>query len=578
MNNKVIKDLVHGDIEVTQVDRKIIDSPYLQRLHYIKQNSLAFLVYPSLVSSRFEHSLGVMQLGSRIFSSALYNSDKKNPFIEKATNDLKKFKFNFKNPEKVKNFLRQVIRVAALIHDTGHFPFSHATEKAFSTKLKLSEYYLSWICSYFREKSHEFLTIGITNDSTMIEDPKIRRACVLTLLSDIFEKNPEDIKPFPLLSKFLESLRNSCFYFLKKIISSAVDADRGDYLLRDGKISGSGFGNYDLDRLLFSLRIAHRNNKFFVGISEKGLSTIESFLIGRYQLFKNIYLHKKIIIFNKILQLLLHDLQLHLEHFIDTCKKEDIEHYLGNLIDYLSGKGKIIKILRGKNFILKPEFLIQIEKNVFLDDYWLLSKIRAINKKSLYPFLDCITRRKRITFVWKTLGDMKKAMYSICVFVKKRSSKNGFSFEDVNKEEVSLLMNTLALDNKELLDLWFKRTAISVSKKYKLVWDIISPSSFLVKMDDVSFVNVKENWIPLQSSLLNGIDNSLDNIEISRKKEVLVWLGFIVIKNNNAKDRIEKQKKEIINKLIENFKYLYLHNTGKFKDQILKSLEAKSKK
>lgn len=155
---------MHGDIAISKEEQSVLDSPYLQRLRYIYQNSASYLVYPCATGNRFIHSLGVMDLATQMFKSAIENTREQYPdgyeeFIKFCTNDRMKKTFGIEIPEnEIMDFLLQTLRFAALLHDVGHLPFSHATEDVFAKILRLKETFLMQLLEI---KAHEVIGLDV---------------------------------------------------------------------------------------------------------------------------------------------------------------------------------------------------------------------------------------------------------------------------------------------------------------------------------------------------------------------------------------------------------------------------------
>ncbi|NOQ55239.1 MAG: HD domain-containing protein [Nanohaloarchaea archaeon] len=214
---KIIKDAVHGDIECSGLEMEIIDSPQFQRLRKIGQLGLSDLVYPSANHTRYEHSLGVMHLAGKIGHSL----------------DL---------PEKD----TKLIRIAGLLHDIGHLPFSHTLESVLSNGA---------------DHLHE------TNAINIIE----------TDFSELFEKH--DIDKDAVKDMIIGKGKYG------NILSSGVDIDKLDYLTRDSYFTGVAYGVIDLSRLM---HIATVDDGIFA-FHEKGLRTIESVILARFMMFSAVY-------------------------------------------------------------------------------------------------------------------------------------------------------------------------------------------------------------------------------------------------------------------------------------------------
>jgi len=226
-----IADPIHKYIRFTELEKKIIDSKVFQRLRRIKQLAGAHLVYPAAQHSRFEHSLGTMHLaglaGEHLFSIGVLDKES-----------------------------IQELRIAALLHDIGHGPFSHLFEEA----LKATS-----------NKNHE--SIG-------------EEIICKTELSDIlsgFGYSPSVISEI--------SFGNSKVKFKNEIISGSLSSDLMDYLPRDGFFTGVEYGKVDHNRIINSFRVTN-NGSLALDISS--FYSFESMIISRYEMFRAVYFHKTV--------------------------------------------------------------------------------------------------------------------------------------------------------------------------------------------------------------------------------------------------------------------------------------------
>jgi len=247
---KVVKrvyDEIHGYIEITEIEKKIIDSPPFQRLRYIKQLAAAWYVYPGATHTRFSHSLGTMHLmgivASRLHSMGYIHSK----------DDV------------------QLLRLVALLHDIGHTPFSHAIEPYLEKALGIT---------------HEDLSTVMILGSYDVRE---------TLAE--YGYDPYEVVAI-LRGKHREPLYN-------QLISSGVDVDRMDYLLRDALHTGVAYGTFDIHRLINTMVVDGDGN---LAILEKGLEALENFYLARLHMYRAVYYHKTIvgyeILLRKIYELL----------------------------------------------------------------------------------------------------------------------------------------------------------------------------------------------------------------------------------------------------------------------------------
>jgi HD superfamily phosphohydrolase len=255
-----IRDPIHGFIRVDSQERKIIDSYPFQRLRHIHQLAMTYLIYPGATHRRFEHSLGVMELAGRIFD-----------IVTKAEN-LSTEAARSVVPASDLSYWRRVVRMAALCHDIGHLPFSHAAEK-------------------------ELLPKGWTHER--ISDELIRSEGMAELWREI-KVQPDDVAKLALGPKEFGPKKHRTVNFspweeilAEIIVGDAFGADRMDYLLRDSFHAGVAYGRFDHFRLIDTLRILPKpgGEASTLGIEEGGLHSVEALLLARYFMYTQVYFH-----------------------------------------------------------------------------------------------------------------------------------------------------------------------------------------------------------------------------------------------------------------------------------------------
>jgi len=256
-----IRDPIHGFVTLTEWERDIINHPAFQRLRRIRQLSMTDMVYPGAMHTRFEHSLGVMHVATRMFDSLV---DREKLFLQ---SDAVGFSENGLERDRV------IVRMAALLHDCGHAPFSHAAEYLMPENPKTGKPF-----------KHEHFSTAI----------------IRTLFKDVIESHKEnqnhgiradDVAQLIDEDKTVSLGRRALW---KSLISSQLDADRSDYLLRDSHHAGVAYGHYDLDRLIVTLRVgvSSEDETPFVTIDESGLHVAEALIIARYMMFTQVYFQK----------------------------------------------------------------------------------------------------------------------------------------------------------------------------------------------------------------------------------------------------------------------------------------------
>jgi hypothetical protein len=233
--DRVFRDPVHGIIELAGDDRRlsmVLETAAFQRLRRIKQMGFAWLVYPGAEHSRFGHALGAYHIASRIAARLELDRD-----------------------------VGRHVRLAALLHDIGHGPFSHSWEQVFP------------------EIDHERWGLRIVTD-----DPE---------LAELLEA----IEPG--LAAAIAGFWDKSYQprFARKLVSSQIDVDRLDYLLRDGHYSGAGYATYDLDWILHALRLEtlrEGSDPDVVIDYRRGMYAVEQYLFARTYMYAQVYHHKTV--------------------------------------------------------------------------------------------------------------------------------------------------------------------------------------------------------------------------------------------------------------------------------------------
>lgn len=476
----LIKDPIYSYFELTEIEKRVINSNLFQRLRFITQNGLAFYTYPSLRGSRFEHSIGVAHLAGRIVRSIFEKADSKllKEMVDTFLQDLNQLVRDEARQEIKKqlsaglretDLLIQFIRLLALVHDIGHLPFSHLGEEAVEPYVEkiLDETDFAEFKSNKTVKIHEFFSqkiIAKNQDFQNIftDDHKV----YYLILRDIYAKMAE-LKEAKVLGKLYE------------IISSDIDVDRGDYLRRDGYNSGIGFGSYDIERLIDSIsvekvRLDNGKEEFLIAPSDASISTVETFLLERYKLYKWLYFHHSIRYFNYCLIKSLEYLILLYEDLPEpTREKFNVKYFHYERFVYQDG------------FICNEIWLWDVFYKAYID---LKDKLKEIDKNDpkaakiseALSFLKVVINREKSGFtIWKTHPEylefnrqLKKEIQKIPC---KSNSKSRKRYSVRNKELINIddqeffnyILHCLDGDQKEALLNHFYRKGISV------IWDEI---------------------------------------------------------------------------------------------------------
>jgi len=214
VNKKFIRDSVHGNLPLNEFEVEVLDYPQVQRLRRIKQLGFISLIYPGANHSRFEHSIGTMHLASKLADQLELEEDDK-----------------------------ELVRIAGLLHDAGHGPFSHVSEAVFDVP-------------------HEELT-GYVIEKTSLGDKLSERFDTDDIIDIINGKGR-----------------------LGPIISGELDMDRMDYLIRDSHYTGVAYGVIDTERIISNLRLERE-----LILDIKGVQAAESALAARYLMYPSVYQH-----------------------------------------------------------------------------------------------------------------------------------------------------------------------------------------------------------------------------------------------------------------------------------------------
>ena len=276
--DKKIYDSVHGFIPFDEFEKELIDSIPFQRLHYIHQLGIAYLVYPGATHTRFEHSLGVMHLASAMF--------------DKICKSVRPDVFHFVPRKGSSDFLywRRVLRLAALCHDLGHLPFSHVAEKDLLGPL-----------------GHEQMTLKII-DSSYLKPVWEKLRTTPAYLEDVIERDIiEDIKKICIGESKWKNLTGKSFSPWERMVSEIITgdffgADRIDYIIRDAKSTGVTFGLFDYHQLIETLRILpsvdRGADELQLGIDENGLESCEVLFLARHFMHRRIYQYSSVKAYN----------------------------------------------------------------------------------------------------------------------------------------------------------------------------------------------------------------------------------------------------------------------------------------
>ena len=287
----IVRDPVHGFIEVRTIEYMLMQDPFLRRLHDIKQLGLNYLVFPGATHTRFPHSLGTMHVAGRI-------AERITPLARSG----RLCGTFFMHCDKGVSEFVEVARLTGLLHDIGHPPLSHQFEASLSLIGRASLFSQQESSGVLNRVYEAYRSISNNN-----KDRKLHEALTKGFLRRLIrETEGSELGVYVAAASAvlgvegqewaLEDLgiNPASLPVLRDIISHEVfDADRLDYLMRDALMSGVVFGNIDIDRLLLALKVGLIDGQPRILVDPRGLQSLEDIYDARYKMFKSVYFHHK---------------------------------------------------------------------------------------------------------------------------------------------------------------------------------------------------------------------------------------------------------------------------------------------
>jgi len=234
-----LRDPIHGFVRADALEQALINSRPLQRLRFIHQLGFTFLVFPGAEHTRFSHVLGAMELAGKVYDALAAKAPTVLDPDPRCTD-------------------RRLVRIAALVHDIGHAPFSHSAEDLFQDGIQ-----------------HEEMTCRLLD---------------IDEIQEMFERFGDGVTTAA-VQRLLQSPADGKERLLSQIVSGELDVDKMDYLLRDSLFCGVRYGSYDLPRLLDTmLPIADpETREWGIGVDEGGVHALEALVMARYYMFTQVY-------------------------------------------------------------------------------------------------------------------------------------------------------------------------------------------------------------------------------------------------------------------------------------------------
>ena len=633
MNKKgVIADTIHGNILLTDFERKIMSHVTFNRLHDVYQNSTVYMTFPCNRTKRFEHSLGTMKLCSDMFSSAVENtkSEVAKEFLDYYNKKLieiiteiksKKYKeYGFalggrmrkmgtsrlpEVKEKYASFippsreiiesyttyfiLIQSIRISALLHDIGHPPYSHITEFALENvrnkysdsnqNVRIKEFN-EIMNSFFGEdgkKLHEQMgdkIVGIILEDSIdsISESEANKN------SDIFNRQVLHILIKEVVQKILSNEKP--FDSLHRIIDGTLDGDRLDYVTRDFLNSGLDKGAIEYERLFNAMVIAEYENEYWICPSIKSLNTVEDFLNRRWDIYKNIIFHHRVIKTDYLLQSVIQ--QISMEYLDELINDEEQKEIIDLLPSDISGLWKALKDSTNidSSYAISQwddSWLMTVLKKHYFKDYISSSKNEKVRKQ----LEELLTNKKHYFSVIKRLEDflvVDNAISAELINRKNELTEKIRELRDLSKDYKGEDLGTITIDPflngvEKILSL---SKAIDKNQTFQgLIF------SHLRKLYD----NIYDEQISIETFLADIIQKSKNKFPKDSVEDVFVIvkkydIGIkkpLLLYNDNQKKVVSIHEVSSVARILDlSFDmfpqfFIYVLKTDKYKDEIIET-------
>lgn len=354
-----IRDPIHGSIEASPAEMRLIDAPYYQRLRNVKQLGFTDLAFPGGTHTRYAHGIGAMHVATRIFDALV-------PELELDAKDAARF--------------RQALRIAVLFHDVGHAPYSHASEKILPKRaaLKMPAWTSTGSETADQLADHEDYTLKILLDTeiTRIIDHDFGAGGISPIACAALVSG----RVPPGFEKAFVSRGVDWAPLLRQVVSSELDADRMDYLQRDSFYTGVNYGHFDLDWLAQNLSCAERDGKAFLAVGKRAIFAFEDFLLSRYHMFMSVYYHYTPICFDNMLR------RYYAESNGEYLIPSDIEEYLHHDDVTLTARLRESKNRWAQAIVRRRPWRMVAEVSDFDEDYDLEALAAALEEKGIESF------------------------------------------------------------------------------------------------------------------------------------------------------------------------------------------------
>ena len=393
-----VRDTIHGLIEYNDTEEKIINSQLFQRLRGIKQLALASLVYPGAHHTRFEHSLGVMYLAGKVSENLGLSDDK-----------------------------TKILRLAGLLHDIGHGPFSHVSEQIIEKNVDKSI-----LEKYKAENVQEMLSIAFIEKNEEIKG--ILSNDELDEIKKILQKEEK---------RSLE----------KDIVSGPLDVDKFDYLLRDSYFAGVKYGTFDIDKVIESLTPIDLGREVIqLGIKEEGVYSVEQLLLAKYHMNVQVYRHRLRRITDAML---VRGIEFALDEGLEEIEKiykfRDEQEYFDNLIKF--DDEAIVRYIIKESEGYAKQFFDRIKQRQIFKEVFQI-EINQIN------FDDSVSLKNAMS---PSLSQIKRITDNVATFLKISSEMVIFDHQVVSNPTFKRMEVPINLEDIMVINKLGKRKSIDAA-------------------------------------------------------------------------------------------------------------------
>lgn len=429
----MVNDTVYGHIPYSKFEEKLLKSKIVNRLLFVSQNALAYFAFPSISTKRYIHSLGTMHVASHMFKNSLINADKKvaSAFLKSAKVEIEKlivesgwsielahldiydkallgFSFSLeKELEVTYLILLQALRLAGLLHDVGHLPFSHQTEYALK-RLYLS---LKKIKNPNKEerKFLKFYERTTLNGKLVLHESIGNLYIKMLFQHELVEREAKHREIIALYYQMVKNIldnvvtQNFSYATLHDYIASVVDADRIDYVNRDLLASGYISTSADFLRVTKETILIEEGGTFRLSFMSSGLADIEHLIESRFNLYKKVFFTHSIARLDTLLEKVI--TYLSKEYLHATQKEQKVYERIGMMWKFSKEKSPTKQL----------DIISQLDENwlisLFKKEYFKIKYQDALSYKERYylaAFEDILFGKNIFTTHWKNLSTFYK--------------------------------------------------------------------------------------------------------------------------------------------------------------------------